>query len=56
MKFAILLALICIGGAVFYLNDGMSTLGFSAPQELPETITPRDRTFDGNEQTNPFVE
>lgn len=58
MKFVILLGLLCVGGAAaFYAQSGnLPFQSFFTPAELPETITPPNATFFGNEQPNPFTE
>ena len=56
MKFLAVLAMLLIGGAVFYYTGGASTLGLTQPQDLPETITPPNATFIGDEYTNPYAE
>jgi len=54
MKAFLLIALLLAGGAAFYFLGGAEKLGLMQPTHLPETITPPNATFLGNEQTNPF--
>ena len=54
MKTGALLALLVVGGAIFYFSGGAASLGLVPPADLPETITPPNATFIGTEQANPF--
>ena len=56
MKTSAFLALLFIGGIVFYVTGGGALLGLGGTTSLPDTITPPNATFFGNEQENPFAE
>ena len=55
MRFAIV-ALLLVGGAVYYFSDGGVKLGFVETPELPETIEAPNATFLGSEKENPFAQ
>ena len=55
MKTSAILALLFIGGIVFYVTGGGALLGFGSSAPLPDTITPPNATFMGNEQANPYA-
>ncbi len=57
MKTSTLLALLFIGGIIFYVTGGGAILGLGGTAiTLPETITPPNATFMGSEQGNPYAE
>ena len=56
MKALVFVALLLAGGAAFYYMGGMEKFGLTGPKNLPETITPPNATFMGNEYTNPYSE
>ena len=57
MKTSSIIALLVIGGIVFYVTGGGALLGLGGSSaQLPDTITPPNATFMGYEQTNPFAE
>jgi hypothetical protein len=55
MKFHTFLAILVIVGAAYYWSDGGRKLGLITPEALPETVTPPNATFLGDEQSNPFL-
>ncbi len=56
MKTSAILALLFIGGIVFYVTGGGALLGLGGSSaQLPDTITPPNATFMGNEQANPYA-
>ncbi len=55
MKASAILALLFIGGVIFYVTGGGALLGLTQPTNLPDTITPPNATFVGTEQTNPYA-
>jgi len=50
------LAILAIGGIIYWVTGGGAMFGVTQPTELPETITVPNSTFTGNEQTNPFAQ
>jgi hypothetical protein len=56
MKVVVVLVLLCVGVGAFWYSGGASRVGLAGPSELPDTITPPNATFVGNEQSNPFAE
>lgn len=54
MKSSLLIAVLLITGALFYLTDGDMMLGLKEPQNLPDTIAPPNSTFLGDQVTNPY--
>jgi hypothetical protein len=57
MKTSTLLALLFIGGIIFYVTGGGALLGLGgASTTLPDTVTPPNATFMGSEQENPYAE
>jgi hypothetical protein len=55
MKTSSIIALLCIGGIIFYVTGGASLLGFGRTGPLPQTTQPPNATFMGNEQANPYA-
>lgn len=56
MKTSGILALLFIGGVIYYVTGGGALMGLGGSSgPLPETITPPNATFMGNEQTNPYA-
>lgn len=58
MKTSSILALLFIGGVIYFVTGGGALLGLGGgrPAKLPDTITPPNATFMGAQQENPFAE
>jgi hypothetical protein len=56
MKTSALLALLLIGGVIYFVTGGGALFGLARPTNLPDRITPPNATFMGNERTNPYAE
>ncbi len=55
MKIGSILAMLFIAAVIYYVTGGGALLGFGSPTTLPDTMTPPNATFMGDEQRNPFV-
>ena len=55
MKLGTVVTLMIVLGAAYWATDGGSMFQRSAPTELPDTISPPNATFMGNEQANPYA-
>jgi hypothetical protein len=56
MKTISIIALLFIGGIVFYVTGGGALLGFGSTGPLPQTTQPPNATFMGDEQPNPYFQ
>jgi hypothetical protein len=57
MKKSAMLALLFIGGIVFYVTGGGALLGLGGTSTtLPDTIAAPNATFMGSAQENPYAE
>ena len=58
MKTSSILALLFIGGVIYFVTGGGALFGLGAgtSAKLPDTITPPNATFMGSQQENPFTE
>ncbi len=56
MKAFLLIVLLLAGGAAFYFYGGAEKFGWAEPKDLPDTITPPNATFIGDEYTNPYAQ
>ena len=56
MKISSIIALLFIGGVIFYVTGGGALLGFGATAPLPQTTQPPNATFMGDEQANPYFQ
>lgn len=54
MKVIPIIAVLVIGGIIFYVTGGGALLGVGGTQALPETTEAPNATFLGDEQSNPF--
>lgn len=59
MKTSSLLALLFIGGVIYFVSGGGALLGVFGGRPapgLPDTVTPPNATFIGSEHENPFAQ
>lgn len=57
MKITSIVAFLVIGAIIFYVSGGGKLLGLvGGSGDLPDTMTPPNATFMGDEQGNPFVD
>ncbi len=54
MKSSFILAILFIGGIVYYVTGGGAMMGLGRSTPLPETSVAPNATFMGDEQENPF--